>query len=353
VRVAAGVVVLLAVSSGLGACAVFSGIENYNSGSCGGECDSDAEAADSTVEARDASKAPDAAKGKDAAGSMDAVPQDGTSAPDGEDADAGGEGGLGGDAGDGGDGAPGDAGNEGGVDSGNAGDGGSGGDAGDAGDAGNLDSGLIAFYKFDETTGTNASDSSGNGHTAKMMNGATFAAGQQNNAASMNGNTQYVNLPDGIVDGLTSFSVSTWVYLNSISAWVRVFDFGTGQTRYVFMTADANNVTPNVFRFGITTGGNGMEERVDDPPVLPVGSWQHVAIALGGGTATLYLNGAQVGQNTAMTLSPSSLGTANQNWIGRSQFPVDPFLDGKIDNFRIYGRALSADEVQTLYANHL
>lgn len=338
--------VLLALGTGLGACALLSGLDKYNAGSCGGECD-DAGAGDSGVAPNDASKIPDATQTKDDAGSTDAGAPDGTVGPDAGDDAAGGDGGLNGEAGDAGDGASNDAGNEGGSDGGNAEAG------GDGGDAGNLDSGLIAFYRFDETSGTNASDSSGNGHTAKMMNGATFVAGQQNNAASMNGNTQYVNLPDGIVNGLTSFSVSTWVYLNSVSAWIRVFDFGTGQTKYVFMTADANNVTPNVFRFGITTNGNGMEQQVDDPPVLPVGSWQHVAIALGGGTATLYLNGAQVGQNTAMTLSPSSLGAANQNWIGRSQFPLDPYLDGKIDNFRIYSRALTADEVHTLYANQL
>ncbi len=54
-----------------------------------------------------------------------------------------------------------------------------------------------------------------------------------------------------------------------------------------------------------------------------------------------------------MTLSPMSLGTTTQNWLGRSQFPVDPYLNAQIDNFRIYNRALSAAEVQTIYAGNL
>jgi hypothetical protein len=57
----------------------------------------------------------------------------------------------------------------------------------------------------------------------------------------------------------------------------------------------------------------------------------------------------QVGTNTAMTLKPSSLGSTTQNWIGRSMFSADPYLDGQIDDFRIYDRALSAAEVQALY----
>ncbi|MBN1312750.1 MAG: carbohydrate-binding protein, partial [Anaerolineae bacterium] len=50
----------------------------------------------------------------------------------------------------------------------------------------------------------------------------------------------------------------------------------------------------------------------------------------------------------SMSLSPSSLGSTNQNWIGRSQYAADPYLDGQVDDFRIYNRALSASEVGSL-----
>src|SRR5258708_4727882 len=53
------------------------------------------------------------------------------------------------------------------------------GDAGPAPDSGkdagvDLTMGLVAFYAFDETSGTSASDSSGNGHTATLNGGASF-----------------------------------------------------------------------------------------------------------------------------------------------------------------------------------
>ncbi|MCX6377053.1 MAG: hypothetical protein NTU88_13650 [Armatimonadetes bacterium] len=42
------------------------------------------------------------------------------------------------------------------------------------------------------------------------------------------------------------------------------------------------------------------------------------------------------------------MGNTNRNYIGRSQYS-DPYLYGLVDDFRIYGRALSASEITQLY----
>jgi hypothetical protein len=105
----------------------------------------------------------------------------------------------------------------------------------------------------------------------------------------------------------------------------------------------------STIRFAITTGGSGAEQRINGTSALPTGVWTHVAVTKSGNVGTLYVNGAQVGQNTSMSLSPSSLGNTTNNWIGRSQYSADPFLDGQIDDFRIYNRALSAAEVLSLF----
>ncbi|HEU5332217.1 MAG TPA: AbfB domain-containing protein, partial [Actinocrinis sp.] len=62
---------------------------------------------------------------------------------------------------------------------------------------------------------------------------------------------------------------------------------------------------------------------------------------------TLYLNGNAVATSANMTLHPSSLGTTNQNYIGKSQYP-DPMLAATVDDFNIYDRALSATEIAAL-----
>jgi Concanavalin A-like lectin/glucanases superfamily len=220
-----------------------------------------------------------------------------------------------------------------------------------AGDASDLDAvadgggiavGLVAYYPFDETSGTTSADASGNNQTATMQ-GATFASGLRGNAATMNGMAQYVSLPGGIVSGLPSFSISAWVLANSMVAHTRIFDFGTGTNTYMFFTPHTT-----VARFAITTSGANMEQRID-APVLATASWQHVAVTVAGATGTLYVDGAQVAQNTAMTLNAASLGTTTQNWLGRSQFAADAYLNGQIDEFRIYNRALTVSEVQQLF----
>ena len=80
---------------------------------------------------------------------------------------------------------------------------------------------------------------------------------------------------------------------------------------------------------------------------LATGGWHHVAVTLNGPTGTLYVDGVQVGRNSAMTLKPSDMGATTQNWIGRSQYN-DPYLNGRVDDFRIYNKALTGSEIAAL-----
>ena len=170
------------------------------------------------------------------------------------------------------------------------------------------------------------------------------ATGQLGKAVKLNGGGEFVNLPTGIVKDLSDFTVTAWVNPASSDTWARVFDFGTGTTVYMFMTINGGGAG---LRFAITTGGGGAEQQLTGGGQLPLNTWSHVAVTLSGTTGTLYLDGTPVATNPNMTLHPSSLGSTNQNWIGRSQFP-DPFLNATVDDFNIYDLALSPAEVAAL-----
>jgi galactose oxidase len=206
---------------------------------------------------------------------------------------------------------------------------------------------LIAHYPFDQTSGTNAPDASGNGKNGTLIGGATWVAGRVgSNAVRLTGSNQYVDLPDALVQGCTDFTWAGWVNLASNPNWSRLFDFGTGTATNMFLTPRAGGAT---LRFAIRLN-NGAEQQISYGTDLPLNQWRHVAVVLSGNTGRLYLSGIQVAQNTNLVLNPINLGATASVWLGRSQYTADPYLNGTLDDVRMSCRAYSDDEIAALAA---
>ncbi|WP_427917815.1 beta-L-arabinofuranosidase domain-containing protein [Streptomyces sp. cg40] len=205
---------------------------------------------------------------------------------------------------------------------------------------------FAAWHRFDETSGTAASDATGNGRTAQLVGGAAWLAdGLLGGAVTLDGVDGHVALAEDLLAGASAYSLATWVRLDGRpGTWSRIFDLGTGVTANMFLTPLSGDGT---LRYAITAGGAGAEQRIDAEP-LPTDRWVHVAVAYGDGTAVLYVDGAEAGRNAAVTVEPRRFGNhVRAGYIGRSQY-ADPYLKGAVDDFRVYGRALSAAEVATL-----
>jgi len=204
---------------------------------------------------------------------------------------------------------------------------------------------LVHRYSFSESGGLTVADSVGGPAWAGTLPvSGTFFAGQLTLASA---SSQYASLPAGIVNALTNFTIEVWVKLNSTANWARIFDFGTTTTSYMFLTPQNGSNTR--LRFGITTNSAAGEQQITGPAALSVGSWNHLVVTLNGGTGILYLNGVAVATNNAMTLKPATLGSTANNYLGKSQW-ADPYLNGVLDEFRIYSVALSASEIAGTYA---
>jgi hypothetical protein len=160
------------------------------------------------------------------------------------------------------------------------------------------------------------------------------------------GPIDYFDLPDGISNNLYDFSIACWVYLNSLDTWNRFFDFG-GDTNVFMILTPASGTTGNP-SFCITLTGNDGEQGLNGNSTMPTGSWQHVTVTRSGSTSILYINAQEADRNTDMTLSPADMGDTVNNYLGRSQWSNDPYLNGLVDDFYIYDRALSSSEVTSL-----
>ena len=199
-------------------------------------------------------------------------------------------------------------------------------------DVASTSSGLIVYYPFD----TDVKDKSGNGKDATMFGSPTFVVGTAIDAINLNGKSQYVQLPSGILSSITNqFTISFWVYPNSLDSWARLFDFGYGNTtKYIFMTSKSGLSGTLELAYAVK---GGDDVRLQSPKPLSTGIWQHIVVVYNNGTVTQYVNGVSAGQMTLTT--PFLYSDATTNYIGKSQFASDPYLNAIVDEFKIYNVA--------------
>ena len=147
-------------------------------------------------------------------------------------------------------------------------------------------------------------------------------------------------LPTAVANART---VALWALWDGGPSWQRFFDFGNGTDRYFLLTPRADN---GRLRCALTTGGPSGEIRLDAPFAFPTGTWAHVAVTFEEQRAVLYFNAVPVAIRSNVALVPWQV-QARSNYLGLSQWP-DPPYRGWIDSLRVYGRALTPEEIRRL-----
>jgi putative cell wall-binding protein len=207
---------------------------------------------------------------------------------------------------------------------------------------------LVVKYALDETSGTVAVDSSGNGRDATFVGGPALGG---DSGATLDGVDDHVALPADLLAGLDSITVNTEVLVRPEQSG-GYFIFGLGNPATGASGSGYLFATGNSYRAAITTGNWSGEQVVNSNADLPRGVWKTVTYTLDDATDTarLYLDGAQVAEQTGVTIRPGELGggTTTSNAIGRSNYAADRLLAGSVRNFSIYDTALSADDVAVL-----
>ena len=210
-----------------------------------------------------------------------------------------------------------------------------------------INSGLMLHYTFEDLTSGVVSDESGNGNESLLMGDVLAVEGKTGDAAKLTTVADYVQMPEGLIGTLKSFTIATWVKLDSRNMWSRIFDFGSGEEYNMFLTPHG---AESKIRFAIKNGGG---EQLIDGVQCPLDQWVHIAVVLDyddladKGVVSLYLDGSVVGTNSNVTIYPALLPTSTQNYLGKSQYP-DPALNGALDDFRIYNRAMDPSDILVL-----
>ena len=203
-------------------------------------------------------------------------------------------------------------------------------------------SGLVAAYNFEESQGTTTVvDKSGKGNHG-VISGAIRSSGKFGNSLSFDGSNDWVKINDASsLDLTTSVTVEAWVYPDELrSGWwycVLAKDVQGGAAYYLAANSDLNNP-----EFGIKTEDWKWNALHGGPSLRQVTSWVHLAATYDGAIQRLYVNGTQVSsraQSGRMMVSSSPL------YIGRSGVWSE-YFKGRIDDVRIYNRALSASEIK-------
>lgn len=96
---------------------------------------------------------------------------------------------------------------------------------------------------------------------------------------------------------------------------------------------------------------NGAQHRLqlDGQTDVPLNEWTHVVFTMEGSVGRIYFDGVQIGERLDFPIGIGDIdaGGTTENFVGHTSWP-DPVFDGLIDDVRMYGYELSAEDVAEL-----
>jgi hypothetical protein len=208
------------------------------------------------------------------------------------------------------------------------------------------DPSLTVHYPMeDDPSDGQIDDASGNGRNAICVAGVTCpnqASGYAGEALQFDGASQLVRIVDNGVFQAPEFTIAAWIKIEDAGfdqvAFAKPYGTGTddswGITAWMTMTCLETTVAAGDQD---ACGGGG----------LPVDTWFHVAGTFDGIEKVLYVDGVRLGQNPS---NEPVVFDGHDVLIGGDENGGNPayMWHGRVDELRIYDRALSGTEILAL-----
>lgn len=207
-----------------------------------------------------------------------------------------------------------------------------------SGSGGSLD-GLVAAYAFEGADDLLVVDDSGNNNDGILSGASRISAGRFGNAVSFDGVDDWITVDDAdsldLSDGMT---LEAWVYPTALGGWNTILMKETAGDLAYALYANDNAPRPAAY---LRT--NAISD-VPGSSAVPLNTWTHVAVTYDGAVMRLYVNGSAVG---AQALVGNVVASSRPLRIGGNETWMDEFFKGRIDEVRIYNRALSLAEIRS------
>jgi len=205
---------------------------------------------------------------------------------------------------------------------------------------------LIAWWKFDEATGSEAADSSGHGCVGRLLGNPQWrpAGGKVGGALELDGADDCVEIKnEPAFDISDAITVAAWIKVNQFDRrWQTIVAKGDSAWR---LQRTAEEDTLAFHCTGIETVGGPWPMGTQGDQHVNDGQWHHVVGVFDGSTVSLYLDGALGGSSKASgTIQTNNFPVV----IGDNAEAGGRNWNGLIDEVCILGCAMDANEVRAL-----
>lgn len=201
----------------------------------------------------------------------------------------------------------------------------------------------LVYYRFEETSGLVATDSSASGkhgtYTGSVNLGVPSVHPNLGSAADLAGG--YIEIPNA--GTLPESTVEVWIQVDALAAGccTSIASSGSWSTNALHWNLKSD------FAFEHAINSQGNVNTAAGSFVTDGETWYHLVVTNGGGTTTWYVNGMMM-ESVGNHPGPETV-------FGNSNFQIgawngDRLLDGRVDEFAIYDRILTAEQVLAHYA---
>lgn len=199
------------------------------------------------------------------------------------------------------------------------------------------DYGMVLCLDFEEGAGAIVYDRSPYGNDGTLTDTA-WVDGKFGKCLSYNNASSIIDFTYHATLAPQTFTIEAWIYLDTNNNWNMIFDNRDGNADGVYFGVDSNGK--------LKSRVNGAANPVS-ADTLSTATWYHVVSTYDQTDHKIYLNGVEVDSNNigALVIDVSANPQIGTDWGETLWF------DGLIDQFRMYNRALSANEIRTHYLN--